>query len=42
VIWQPIPDSTVRLANLQAGSLELIERLQPTDVGAVRATRASR
>jgi len=26
----------VRLANLQAGSLELIERLQPTDVGAVK------
>ena len=36
VIWQPIPDSTVRLANLQAGSLELIERLQPSDVPAVQ------
>ncbi|MFN7195096.1 MAG: ABC transporter substrate-binding protein, partial [bacterium] len=31
VVFQPIPDSTVRLANLQAGGLELIERVQPTD-----------
>ena len=36
VVWQPIPDSTVRLANLQAGSLELVERLQPTDAPAVQ------
>jgi peptide/nickel transport system substrate-binding protein len=36
VIYQPIPDSTVRLANLQAGGLEMIERLQPTDVPAVK------
>ena len=31
----PIPDSTVRLANLQSGGLDLIERLAATDVGAV-------
>ena len=36
VVFQPIPDSTVRLANLQAGGLELIERVQPTDIPQVR------
>ena len=28
----PIPDSTVRLTNLRAGQLDLIERLSPTDL----------
>jgi peptide/nickel transport system substrate-binding protein len=37
VIFQPIANSTARLANLRAGSLELIERLPPTDLGIVRA-----
>lgn len=36
IVFLPIPDSTVRLANLQAGSLDLIERLGPTDAGTVK------
>ena len=36
VTYLPIPDSTVRLANLQAGSLDLLERLVPTDIDAVK------
>jgi len=39
VIYQPITDATVRLANLQAGSLDLIERLAPTDVEVARKDR---
>ena len=37
VIYLPIPDSSVRLANLQAGSVDLVEYILPTDVAAVRA-----
>ncbi len=29
--FRPIPDTTVRLTNLRAGQLDLIERLAPTD-----------
>jgi len=36
VVFQPIPDSTVRLANLQAGGLELIERVPPIDIAQVK------
>ncbi len=36
VIFLPIPDSSVRLANLQAGDLEMIERPAPTDLDAIR------
>ena len=36
VVYQPIPDSSVRLANLQAGSVELVEFIVPTDVAQVR------
>ena len=36
VIFQPIVDSTVRLANLQSGGLDLIERVAPTDLPAIR------
>ena len=32
VVFQPMPDTTVRTANLLAGSLDLVERLQPTDL----------
>jgi peptide/nickel transport system substrate-binding protein len=32
VLYQPIVDSTVRLANLKSGQLDLIERLAPSDV----------
>ncbi|WP_299905873.1 ABC transporter substrate-binding protein [uncultured Paracoccus sp.] len=35
VSYLPIPDSTVRLANLQSGDLDLINRLAATDVPAV-------
>jgi peptide/nickel transport system substrate-binding protein len=37
VIYLPIPDTTVRLANLQAGDLDMLERLAPTDAPAVQA-----
>lgn len=37
VTYMPIPDSTVRLANLQSGDLDMIERLAPTDAAAVKA-----
>ncbi len=36
VIYQPIPDSSVRLANLQAGSVDLVEYIVPTDTDAVK------
>jgi len=37
IVYLPIVDSTVRLANLQSGGLELIERLAATDIPAVRS-----
>src|SRR5262249_37017137 len=37
VIFRPIPDSTVRLANLKAGSLDLIERALATDLNDIKA-----
>ena len=36
VIFLPIPDNTVRLANLQSGGLDLIERVAATDVDTVK------
>ena len=33
VTYLPIPDTTVRLANLRAGDLDMIERLAATDLG---------
>jgi peptide/nickel transport system substrate-binding protein len=36
VIYRPIPDESVKLANLQAGTLEIAERIAPTDVPAVK------
>ncbi len=36
VVFTPIPDTTVRLANLQAGNLDILERLAPSDVAAVK------
>jgi len=36
LIFQPIPDSTVRLANLRAGDLDMLERLNPSDAETVR------
>ena len=39
IVFQPIQDTTVLLANLQAGQLELIERVNPTDGPAIRRDR---
>ena len=36
VTFQPIPDTTVRLANLRAGDLDMLERLAPTDLKSVK------
>jgi peptide/nickel transport system substrate-binding protein len=36
IVYQPIEDSTVRLANLRAGSLDIIERMLATDVDTVK------
>jgi peptide/nickel transport system substrate-binding protein len=36
IVFLPIPDSTVRLANLKAGQLDLIERMAATDLDAAR------
>ncbi len=36
VIYQSIPDSSIRLANLQAGSLEIADAIAPTDVDTVK------
>lgn len=37
IIYQPQPNTTVRLVNLQAGQLDMVERLSPTDAATVRA-----
>lgn len=37
VSFLPIPDTTVRLANLRAGDLDMLERLAATDAAAVKA-----
>jgi peptide/nickel transport system substrate-binding protein len=37
VTFLPIPDSTVRFANLRAGDLDMLERLAATDLAAARA-----
>jgi peptide/nickel transport system substrate-binding protein len=39
VIYRAIPDSTVRLANLRSGELDMLERLAATDVASVKADR---
>ena len=36
MIFRPTPDATVRLVNLQAGQLEMLEELAPTDAEKVR------
>ena len=36
VTYLPIPDDTVRLTNLRAGSFQLTERVAPSDLGIVR------
>ncbi|MBL8700971.1 MAG: ABC transporter substrate-binding protein [Alphaproteobacteria bacterium] len=42
VVFQPIQDTTVLLANLQAGQLDLIERVNPTDAPAIKRDRRLR
>ena len=42
IVYQPITDSTVRLANLQSGQLDLIERTLATDMDRIRANRQLR
>jgi peptide/nickel transport system substrate-binding protein len=37
VIYRPMPDSAVLTANLLAGSIDLAERVLPTDVAAIKA-----
>ncbi|MBF9049456.1 ABC transporter substrate-binding protein [Roseobacter sp. HKCCD9010] len=37
VTFLPMPDTTVRLANLRAGDLDMLERLAATDVASVQA-----
>src|SRR5207302_1797284 len=32
IVYTPVPDGTVRLANLQSGSFDIVERLAATDV----------
>ena len=37
IVYQPIPDATVRLANLRSGQLDFIERVGPADVPQLRS-----
>jgi peptide/nickel transport system substrate-binding protein len=37
IVYQPIPSTTVRLVDLKAGQLDMVERLHPTDIAGVRA-----
>src|SRR3546814_9765719 len=37
VIFLPIPDTTVRLANLRSGDLDMLERLAATDAAGVKS-----
>ncbi len=39
IVYLPITDSTVRLANLKSGQLDLIERALATDIKDIKATR---
>jgi peptide/nickel transport system substrate-binding protein len=37
IVYQPIVDATVRLANLRAGQLDFIERVAPSDVAGLKS-----
>ncbi|MDB6001390.1 MAG: transporter substrate-binding protein [Rhizobacter sp.] len=39
VIYTPIPDATVRLANLRSGQLDFIERVAPSDMAKIEADK---
>ncbi len=36
VVYRPLPNSSIRMANLQAGSIDLSEQILPTDVAAAK------
>jgi peptide/nickel transport system substrate-binding protein len=42
ITYQPIPDNTVRLANLQSGAVEFAERLEPDDIRTLQRDRRFR
>ncbi len=42
VLYRSIPDTTVRLANLRAGELDMLERLAPSDVNSAKGDKALR
>ncbi|WP_202436448.1 ABC transporter substrate-binding protein [Vibrio eleionomae] len=37
VTFRPLPDSTIRLANLESGQLDIAERIAPTDIAKVKS-----
>ncbi len=39
VTYLPIPDNTVRLANLQSGAVEFVERMEPDDLATINRAR---
>ncbi len=40
IVYRAIPDTTVRLANLRAGELDMLERLAPTDVKSAQGDKS--
>ncbi|HZB90857.1 MAG TPA: ABC transporter substrate-binding protein [Stellaceae bacterium] len=36
IVFMPIPDASVRLANLQSGGLDMIERVSPADLAQIK------
>jgi len=42
VTYRPITDATIRMANLRAGALDVVERISPSDVADIRADRHTR
>lgn len=40
IVYRAIPDTTVRLANLRAGELDMLERLAPTDVKSAKEDKS--
>ena len=37
IVFQPIPDNSVRIANLRSGGLDFIERVAPTDIAQIKS-----
>ena len=42
VTYRPITDATIRMANLRAGALDIVERISPSDVADIRGDRRTR